>query len=99
MWSDRLVEVCVVASNTCLDPAGINTAVHLLTNLINISLVKFKHLEKIIFLKQLQMLRLNAHDCLWIMLNDVSRQNTATAQNLGLKMVRWCLAGVSWDII
>lgn len=55
-WSGRLVQVCVGANNTCLDPAGINAAADLLTNLINISPVKFKHLEKIIFLKQLRML-------------------------------------------
>lgn len=47
------MQVCVGASNTCLDPAGINTAADLLTNLINISPVKFKHLEKMIFLKQI----------------------------------------------
>lgn len=45
MWSGRLVQVCVGANNTRLDPAGINTAADLLTNIINISLVRFKHLE------------------------------------------------------
>lgn len=58
MWSARLVQVCVGANNTCRDPAGINTATDSLTNLINIPFVKFKHLEKTIFLKQLEMLQL-----------------------------------------
>lgn len=42
-WSGRLVQVCVGANNTCLGPAGINTAADLLTYLINISPVKFKN--------------------------------------------------------
>lgn len=54
-WSDRLVQVCMSGSSR--DPAGINTATDLLTNLINILFVEFKHLEKTIFLKQLEMLQ------------------------------------------
>ena len=52
------MQVCVGDNNTCLDPAGINTVADSLTNLINISLVKLKHFEKIIYQKQPQMLRL-----------------------------------------
>lgn len=45
IWSVLLVQVCVGANNTYIDPVGISTVEELLTNLINISLVKIKHLE------------------------------------------------------
>lgn len=44
-WSGRPVQVCVGANNTYIDPAGIYTAEELLINLINIPLVRIKHLE------------------------------------------------------
>lgn len=50
MWSNTL-QVCVGDNSTYLGLQALTLTEDLLTNLINISLVKFKHFEKMILPK------------------------------------------------